>query len=145
MKQPIMFGDSIWRCLFGFLTSSSITRLYRGRVPRLTPDTRQSGETLTSVSAGHIILAPTQPVGSARPQRGSNPGPPHEESRTLLTELPRPLIWRYGGEQLPRIFPLWTNKVQSMWKIKIELHLTLLPATQSKFSDWERSRSKFQC
>ena len=41
---------------------------------------RQSWETMTSVSAGHIILTPTQPVGSGRPQRGSNPGPPDQES-----------------------------------------------------------------
>ena len=53
---------------------------------------RQSWETMTSVSAGHIILTPTQPVGSGRPQRGSNPGPPHQESRALPTELPRPLL-----------------------------------------------------
>ena len=45
---------------------------------------------MTSVSAGYIILTPTQPVGSGRPQRGSNPGPPDEESRALPTELPRP-------------------------------------------------------
>ena len=44
---------------------------------------RQSWETMTSVSAGHIILTPTQPVGSGQPKRGSNPGPPHQESRTL--------------------------------------------------------------
>ena len=30
---------------------------------------------MTSVSAGHIILTPIQPVGSERPQRESNPGP----------------------------------------------------------------------
>ena len=36
---------------------------------------------MTSISAGHIILTPTQPVGSRRPQRGSNPGPPDQESR----------------------------------------------------------------
>ena len=51
---------------------------------------RQSWETMTSNSAGHIILTPTQPVGSGRPQRGSNPGPPDQESRALPTELPRP-------------------------------------------------------
>ena len=51
---------------------------------------RQSWETMTSVSAGHIILTPTQPVGSGRPQRELNPGPSHQESRTLPTELPRP-------------------------------------------------------
>ena len=44
---------------------------------------RQSGETMTFVSAGHIILSPTQPVGSGRP------GPPHQESRALPTELAR--------------------------------------------------------
>ena len=41
---------------------------------------------MTSVLTGHIILTPTQPVGSGRPQRGSNPGPPHPESRALPTE-----------------------------------------------------------
>ena len=45
---------------------------------------------MTSVSAGHIILTPTQPVGSGRPQRESNPGPHHQESRVLPTELPPP-------------------------------------------------------
>ena len=45
---------------------------------------------MTSVSAGHIILTPTQPVGSRWPQRESNPGPPHQESHALPTELPRP-------------------------------------------------------
>ena len=53
---------------------------------------RQSWETMTSVSAGHIILTPTQPVGSGRTQRGSNPRPPHQESRALPTGLPRPWI-----------------------------------------------------
>ena len=46
-------------------------------------------ETMNIVSAGHIILTPTQPVGSGRPQRESNPGPPHHESCALPTELPR--------------------------------------------------------
>ena len=55
------------------------------------PHTRQSGKTMTSVSARHIILTPTQPVGSVRPQRGSDPEPPQHESRALPTELPRPL------------------------------------------------------
>ena len=44
---------------------------------------------MTSVSAGPIILTPTQPVGSGRPQRESNPGSPHQESRALPTERPR--------------------------------------------------------
>ena len=46
---------------------------------------------MTSVSGGHIILTPTQPVGSGRPQWGSNPGPLHKESRAPPTELPRQL------------------------------------------------------
>ena len=62
-------------CSFGFLTSSSTTRLYRGQ-ERLT--------IFLTISAGHIIQTPTQPVGSGRPQRESNPGPPHQESRALL-------------------------------------------------------------
>ena len=43
---------------------------------------------MTSVSAGHIILTPTQPVGSGRPQRESNPGPPHQELRALPLSYP---------------------------------------------------------
>ena len=81
--------------MVGFLTSSSTTRLYRGRAPRqsvsqfyVLPHTRQSWETMTSISAGHIILTPTQPVGNGLPQRESNPGPPHQKSRALTTELP---------------------------------------------------------
>ena len=35
---------------------------------------------MTSVSASHIILTPTQPVGSRLLQRESNLGPPHQES-----------------------------------------------------------------
>ena len=62
---------------------------------------RQSWETMTFISAGHIILTPTQPVGSGRPQRGSNPGPPDQESRALPTELPRPPNER-GGEERER-------------------------------------------
>ena len=51
------------------LLSSSTTRLYRGRAPRqsvwqfyVLPHLRQSWETMTSVSVGHIILTPSQPV-----------------------------------------------------------------------------------
>ena len=43
---------------------------------------------MTSVSVGHIIPTPTQPIGSGQPQWGSNPGPPHQESPVLPTELP---------------------------------------------------------
>ena len=41
---------------------------------------------MTSVSAGHIILTPTQPVGGGRPELESNPGPPHQESCAVPTE-----------------------------------------------------------
>ena len=51
---------------------------------------RQSWETMTSVSAGHIILTPTQPEGNGRPQRESNLEPPDQESRPLPTERLRP-------------------------------------------------------
>ena len=47
---------------------------------------------MTSVSAGHIILTPTQPVGSGWTQRESDPGLPHQESPALPTELPPPLF-----------------------------------------------------
>ena len=42
---------------------------------------------MTSVSAGHIILTPTQLVGSGRPQRDSNPGPSQQESRALPSQF----------------------------------------------------------
>ena len=89
--------SSLFVYLFGFLTSLWTTKLYRERAPRqsvwpfyVLPHMRQSWETMTSVSAGHIILTPTQPVGSGRPQRELNPGPPYQESSALPTELPRP-------------------------------------------------------
>ena len=46
---------------------------------------------MASVSAGHIILTPTQPVGSGRPQRESNMGPPLQESRALPQSYRAPL------------------------------------------------------
>ena len=84
--------------------SSSATRLSRRLVQRLTCLTilhattqRQSKETMTFVSAGHIILTQTQPVGSERPQRRSNPGSPHQECRDLSTELQRPFFYAQYG------------------------------------------------
>ena len=47
---------------------------------------------MTSVSASNIILTPTQPLGSGRPQQGSNPGPPHQESCALPNELQGPPV-----------------------------------------------------
>ena len=45
---------------------------------------------MASVTAGHIILTLTPPVGNGWPQWGSNPRLPHQEVRALPTELPRP-------------------------------------------------------
>ena len=50
---------------------------------------RQSWETMTSVSAGHIIQTPTQPVGSGRPQ----------ESRALPQSYRAPLQEGDGEEE----------------------------------------------
>ena len=61
------------------------------RLTILRPATHET-EPMTSVSAGHIILTPTQPGGSGQPQRESNPGP-HQETRALPTDLPRPLLF----------------------------------------------------
>ena len=77
-------------CLVGFLMSLSATWVYRRWVTRLTSDDFTCCHTMTSVSAGHIILTPTQPVGSGRPQRESNQEPPHQESLALQTELQCP-------------------------------------------------------
>ena len=50
---------------------------------------------MTSVSAGHIILTPKQPVGSGRPQRRLNPRPPHQGSH-MHGQLPAAkLLKRY--------------------------------------------------
>ena len=44
---------------------------------------------MTSVSAGHIILTPTQPVGSGRPlAKGRQTYKRKEEERRLLTIAP---------------------------------------------------------
>ena len=98
-NQPLKKSYWKWRCVCLFVwTSSSTTRLYRGRAPRLTSGnfkcchTRDRAMTMTSISAAHIIRTPTHPVGSGRPQRGSNPGPPHQVSRALPIELPRPQL-----------------------------------------------------
>ena len=58
---------------------------------------------MTSVSAGHIILTPTQLVGSGRPQRVSIPGPPDQESRALTTELPRRRRKKGNGKKNGRL------------------------------------------
>ena len=78
---------------FGFLPSSSTTRLYHGRAPRLTSDNFKGSK--TRVRSGRpclLSLTPTLPVASGQPQRGSNQRPPHQESHALPTELPRATI-----------------------------------------------------
>ena len=56
--------------LFSYLTLSLATKLSHGRTPCLTTDNftaaiqRQNQEAMTSVSAGHILLPQSQPVGS---------------------------------------------------------------------------------
>ena len=127
-------------CLVGFLTSSSTTRLYRGRAPRqsvwqfyVLPHMRQTWETMTSVSAGHITLTPTQPVGCGRPQRESNPGPPHQETRALPTELPPPPPFPLGlvGSQIK--FKMTILFVYSMIKCQ-HFFFTLHQCFQLKMS-----------
>ena len=92
-------GQSLLRsprfvCLFGWFLNAFVNNLAISRTGPETdvwqfhvlPHTRQNGETMTSVSAGHIILTPTQSVGSGWSQRELNPGPPHQESRALPTD-----------------------------------------------------------
>ena len=74
---------------------------------------------MTSVSAGHIILTPTQPVGSGRPQRGSNAGPPHPESCVLPTERPRPLACASD-------FSVFMHRSQMCRFFFFDIHLTKL-------------------
>ena len=96
LLKDFLFSQSLFLCLIGFLTSSSTTRLSRRKVPKLMSkilhaDTqRQSGETMTSILAVHIILTPTQPVGSRRQQQGSIPRPLDQKSRALPSEIPQP-------------------------------------------------------
>ena len=76
--------------LVALLMSTSAIRLYCERVPRMMSDNFTCCHTETErVSAGHIILTPTQSVESGWPERGSNPRPPHQESRAL----PRPRFY----------------------------------------------------
>ena len=111
------YNCSIFVCLFGFLTYSSTTRSYRGQTPRqsvwqfyVLPHMRQSWETMTSVSAGHIILTPAQTVGSGWPQRESNPGPPHQDWATAP-----PTIARYKHMYSKHWKKLWKTKMFSFF------------------------------
>ena len=55
---------------------------------RKTASQRQSAQTIDSDSGGHIILTPTQPVGSGQPELRSKSWPPNKKSRASPTELP---------------------------------------------------------
>ena len=67
-------------------TSLSVTRLSCRLVPRLkstilhAATQGEGGETMTSDSAGHILLTPTQPEGSGHPIPILNPRPSHENT-----------------------------------------------------------------
>ena len=131
--------------------SFSTTRLYCRRAPRqsvwqfyMLPHMRQSWETMTSVSAGHIILTPTQPVGGGQPQRESNPGPPHQESRALPTELqpppPPPPINSWGKEILvcidtrlsaSKLYHRCLKSIDIMWDIRVKLKVKIFIQSSS--------------
>ena len=81
---------------------------------------------MTSISAGHIILTPTQPVGSGRPQRGSNPEPPHQESRAL------PQSYRIPPPP-PRVAVEWKpeghrkrGRLRMTWRRTVEAEVTAM-------------------
>ena len=73
------------------ISTSSSTRLYRGRAARLMSDnfymlpheTERVDHDLCLSQSHYTEIDPTS-IGSGRPQRGSNRGPPHQESRALL-------------------------------------------------------------
>ena len=76
-KMLCLFGCLVFSCPCqqqGYIVEGPKTDFWQFYV---LPHTRQSGETMTSVSGEHIILTTTQPVGSGRTQRGSNPWPPY--------------------------------------------------------------------
>ena len=69
---------------------------------------------MTSVSAAHIILTPTQPVGSGRSQQESNPTPSHQELRALPIELQITIHTKNNPLQNGN---LWTNMTSmSPWE-----------------------------
>ena len=105
----------VW--LVGFLTPST-TRLYRGRAPRqsvwqfyVLPHMRQRWETMTSISAGHIILTPTQPQGRIEPGT-SSPGVMRSTDWGTAPPPPPPPCGRASKEE-PQVFLviiMWNKK-----------------------------------
>ena len=82
--QPLCHAD----------TSSSATRLSRGRVPRLTSDNFTCCHTETERGDHDFCLSRSHYAdtdsSSGRLVQGSNPRPPDQKSRALPTELPPP-------------------------------------------------------
>ena len=76
---------------------------------------------MTSVTAGHIILIPTQPVGNWRPQREWKPQPPDQESRAL------PLSYRIPrmGANMTKTesnSPFWYRNLSlGLWSHRVQL------------------------
>ena len=73
---------------------------------------------MTAVSAGHIIVTPTQSVRRGCHLWGSKPRPSHQDSRALPTELPCPAkelwIWRDSW------IPLKLMGIQTRGKIRTQ-------------------------
>ena len=92
--------------------------------------------TMTSVSAGHIILIPNQPVGSGRPQQESNPGSPHEESCALLTELP-PLFCTV-------CFILWDTNMDNLYRIICSVMLLFFGGDFFYYQGFEKSINTYE-
>ena len=96
---------------------------------------------MTSISAGHIILTPTQPVGSGRPQRGSNPGPPDQESRALPTELPRLEIVPMDAKMITeKIKTFYTNLFKLKENINTDSEFNTLLRDLPKGADEEATK-----
>ena len=82
----------IFLLLFGFLTYSSTAKLYRGRIPRLTSDNCKcpAHETGRGDHDFGLFRSHYTDIDPTSWERGSNPRPPHQESRALPNELPPP-------------------------------------------------------
>ena len=119
-------------CLFGWLvglfTSSSTTRLYRGRVPRLTSDNFMCCHTRDRAGRPWLLSQPItlywhrpQPVGSGWPQREWNPRPSVQESRALQTELPRPgeISTRHG--YMRDVQKTWIFDFRERWAKDVDI------------------------
>ena len=96
--MPWVFEDFVFVCLVGFLTSSSTTRVYLGRALRererltilraATYETERGHHDFCLSRSHYTDIDPTSRGLAAT--AGTNPGPPHQESCALPTELPRP-------------------------------------------------------